>query len=59
MQNLQKIKKLKLKTLKNYIKNWNSDKNLVLVTHYVLISEVLNYAPSSSGEIVVQIKILI
>ena len=29
-----------------------SKKNLVLVTHYVLISEILNYGPSS-GEIVV------
>ena len=44
-----------IKDLKNYIKNWNSDKNLVLVTHYVLISEVLNYAPSS-GEIVIANK---
>jgi len=31
------------------------NKNLVFVTHYVLISEVLNYAPSS-GEIVVSDK---
>ena len=38
--------------LKNYIKLFKSKKNLILVTHYVLISEALNYGPSS-GEIVV------
>ena len=36
----------------NKMKKFKSDKNLVLVTHYVLISEILNYGPSS-GEIVV------
>ena len=41
--------------LEKYIDNWNEDKNLVLITHYVVISEVLNYAPSS-GEIVVSDK---
>ena len=41
--------------LKSYVKKLKSDKNLILVTHYVLISEVLNYAPSS-GEIVVSDK---
>ena len=41
--------------LKDYIKKFKSQKNLVLVTHYVLINEVLNYAPSS-GEIVVSDK---
>ena len=40
---------------KNFIKEWDGVKNLVFVTHYVLISEVLNYAPSS-GEIVVSDK---
>ncbi len=44
-----------VKALKEYIKKFNSDKNLVLVTHYVLISEILNYG-SSSGEIVVSNK---
>ena len=38
--------------LNNYVKKFKSDKNLIFVTHYVLISEVLNYGPSS-GEIVV------
>ncbi len=41
--------------LKDYIKKFESQKNLVLVTHYVVINEVLNYAPSS-GEIVVSDK---
>ena len=38
-----------------YIKNLESKKNLIFVTHYVFISEVLNYGPSS-GEIVVSNK---
>ena len=41
-----------IKDLKNYIKNWNSDKNLVLVTHFVVISSILNTG-SSSGEIII------
>ena len=41
--------------LNNYVKKFKSDKNLIFVTHYVLISEVLNYNPSS-GEIVVSDK---
>ena len=44
-----------IKDLKNYIKNWNSDKNLVLITHFVVISSILNIA-SSSGEIIVSDK---
>ena len=44
-----------MKKLKEYVKSWNGDKNLVLVTHYVVISEALNYAPSS-GEIVIADK---
>ena len=38
--------------LKKYVDNWDKEKNLVLVTHYVVISEALDYAPSS-GEIVI------
>ena len=41
--------------LKNYILNWNSKKNLVLVTHFVVILEVLNIH-ASSGEIIVSDK---
>ena len=50
-----KNKDKQVKALKEYIKKFKSDKNLVLVTHYVLISELLNYGPSS-GEIVVSNK---
>ena len=50
-----KNKKSQMINLKKYINGWKSDKNLVLVTHYVVISEVLNYAPSS-GEIVITDK---
>ena len=41
--------------LKKYINNWNSEKNLVLVTHYVVISSILNVG-SSSGEIIISDK---
>ncbi len=50
-----KNKDKQVKELKEYIEKFKSDKNLVLVTHYVLISEILNYGPSS-GEIVVSNK---
>ena len=48
-------KNQQIRDLKKYVKNWQSNKNLVLVTHYVLISEILNYT-SSSGEIVISDK---
>ena len=35
-----------------FIRNWNKTGNLVLVTHYVVISEILDLA-TSSGEIVI------
>ena len=41
-----------IEDLNRYIDRWDSSKNLVFVTHYVVINEVLNYAPSS-GEIVI------
>ena len=44
-----------IKDLKNYIKRWNSDKNLVLITHFVVISSILNTG-SSSGEIIISDK---
>ena len=50
-----KNKDKQIKELNNYIKKYKSNENLILVTHYVLISEVLNYRPSS-GEIVVSDK---
>ena len=51
----EKNKKSQMQSLENYINDWTSDKNLVLVTHYVVISEALNYAPGS-GEIVISDK---
>ena len=51
-EKLRKNKDLQMKNLKSYVKNWDKEKNLILVTHYVVILEALNYAPSS-GEIVV------
>ena len=47
-----KNKNNQIKELKKFIKDWNGKQNLVFVTHYVVISEILNYA-SSSGEIVI------
>ena len=50
-----KNKDKQVKALNNYVKKFRSDKNLILITHYILITEVLNYSPSS-GEIVVSDK---
>ena len=50
-----KNKDKQVEALNDYVKKFKSDKNLIFVTHYVLISEVLNYGPSS-GEIVVSDK---
>ena len=52
---LSKNKNKQMKELKKYIEKWQSKGNLVLVTHYVVISEALGYA-SSSGEIVISDK---
>jgi phosphohistidine phosphatase SixA len=41
-----------IKDLKKYVASWGSKKNLVLVTHFVVISEALG-AGSTSGEIIV------
>ena len=46
-----------MRDLLKYFKNWESKKNLILVTHYVVILETLNKAVSS-GEIVVVDKSL-
>ena len=45
-------KNKQINDLKKYINEWNSDNNLVLVTHYVTIQEVLNVT-SSSGELII------
>ena len=50
-----KNKEKQVEALNNYIKKLKSNKNLILITHYVLIAEVLNYGPTS-GEIVVSDK---
>ena len=50
-----KNKDPQMKKLNTFISSWNENKNLVFVTHYVVISETLNYAPSS-GEIVISNK---
>ena len=51
----EKNKDKQVKLFNDYIKTFKSNNNLILVTHYVMILEVLNYAPSS-GEIVVSDK---
>ena len=50
-----KFKKKQIKDLQQYIKEWDGNKNLILVTHYVVISEMLNIGVSS-GEIVLSNK---
>tara|TARA_Y100001970_G_scaffold240380_1_gene303069 strand:+ start:4458 stop:5015 length:558 start_codon:yes stop_codon:yes gene_type:complete len=50
-----KNKDKQVEALYKYVKKFKNRNNLILVTHYVLISEVLNYSPSS-GEIVVSDK---
>ena len=47
-----------IKNLKKFINQWNSEKNLVLVTHYVVINSILGVG-SGSGEIIVADKNLI
>ena len=44
-----------VKKLKEFIINWDGKNNVIFVTHYVVISEILNYAPSS-GEIIISDK---
>tara|TARA_B110000027_G_scaffold97207_1_gene102697 strand:+ start:1021 stop:1581 length:561 start_codon:yes stop_codon:yes gene_type:complete len=44
-----------IKDLKEYIKKWDGKNNLIFVTHYVVISEILNLSVSS-GEIVITDK---
>ena len=45
-------KEKQMKDLSKYLNNWKNEKNLILVTHYVVILEILDKAVSS-GEIVV------
>ena len=48
-------KSKQIKELKKYIQKWDGKKNLIFVTHYVVILEILNL-PVSSGEIIVTDK---
>ena len=46
---------MQIKNLKKYIESWESDKNLILVTHFVVISSILNVV-TSSGEMIISDK---
>jgi len=48
-------KERQIMELKNYITKWNGKKNLILITHYVVINEILNVS-SDSGEIIISDK---
>ena len=50
-----KNEKRQIQELKNYIKSWESKKNLILVTHYVVISSMLDIGVNS-GEIIISNK---
>ena len=54
-ERFSKNKDRQIMELKEYIKEWKGKKNLVLITHYVVISEMLNIS-STSGEIVISDK---
>ena len=54
-ERFSKNKEKQIKELKKFVNNWKGKKNLIFVTHYVLISEILNVNPSS-GEIVISDK---
>ena len=47
-----KFKKKQIKNLNKYINEWSGNKNLILITHYVVISEMLNLGVSS-GELAI------
>ena len=51
----QEKKTKQINALKKYIQEWDAIDNLILVTHYVVISEILNVGVSS-GEIIVTDK---
>ena len=54
-ERFMKNKDKQIENFNKFINNWNGKQNLIFVTHYVVISEILNYTPSS-GEIVVSDK---
>ena len=48
-------KNSQIRDFKKFLLDWDEKTNLIFVTHYVVISEILDY-PSSSGEIVISNK---
>ena len=50
-------RKKQINDFDKFLSTWDKDQNLIFVTHYVVISEILNYTPSS-GEIVISDKSL-
>ena len=48
-------KNSQMRDFQKFLLDWDEKTNLIFVTHYVVISEILDY-PSSSGEIVVSNK---
>ena len=54
-QRFAKNRENQVENFNKFINNWNGKRNLIFVTHYVVISEILNYAPAS-GEIIVSDK---
>ena len=50
-----KNKNKQIKRLKKFIKDWDNNSNLILVTHYVVILEILGIG-SGSGEIIISNK---
>ncbi len=52
LDTMVKNREKQMKDLKSFVISWNSKKNIVFVTHYVVISEVLNTTVSSGAIIV-------
>ena len=50
-----KNKPKQIKDIRKFINNWKSDYNLIIVTHFVVISELLNRG-TSSGEMIITDK---
>ena len=48
-------KNSQMRDFQKFLLDWDEKTNLIFVTHYVVISEILDY-PSSSGEIVISNK---
>ena len=51
----RKNKKQQITKLLDYLENWNESGNLILITHYVVILEIMDKS-ASSGEIIVADK---